>query len=142
MFALVGAAITFTVGPLIVRFLYGGEYTLAGDVIRYYSLVIPVVFWGVLSSRWLIEQELQKLLLMRNLIGFTTNISLNLLLIPKFGLYGATIATICAQVASVCIATGLSRGGRLAMLQQLNALGICFRPFRMYREVIKLVKNV
>ena len=44
-------------------------------------------------------ENLQKLMLIRNLIGLVVNLILNIILIPNFGIIGAAISTVFSQLA-------------------------------------------
>lgn len=94
---LVALPMTFLAGPLVVL-LYGAEYADSGPVLTIHVWGAVFVFLGVASNKWFIAENKQFLSLQRTILGATTNIFLNFLLIPKYGAKGAAIATIFSQL--------------------------------------------
>jgi len=58
---------------------------------------------GVASSRWFITENLQSLSFWRTFYGMVINLILNFILIPKFGVQGAAVATLISQVIAAYI---------------------------------------
>lgn len=85
----------------IINILYGEAYQEAGNVLMIHIWAAVFVFLGEASSRWFINENLQKLLFYRTIFGAILNIILNYYLIQMYGIYGAAIATIISQVFSV-----------------------------------------
>ncbi len=81
----------------LVKFLYGNNFHEAGNVLMIQIWAGVFVFAGVASSRWFICEGLQKYYAFNTLVGAVMNIILNILLIPKFGINGAAIATVISQ---------------------------------------------
>jgi polysaccharide transporter, PST family len=52
------------------------------------------VFFGYVANKVLLIENLSKLILFKEVLGAIINISLNILLIPTYGLMGAAIATL------------------------------------------------
>jgi O-antigen/teichoic acid export membrane protein len=77
----------------IVELLYGEKYYQAGSVLMIHIWAGVFVFLGVASGKWLLNENLQKIAFYRTFYGMLINISLNYLLIPKFGIIGAAIST-------------------------------------------------
>jgi Na+-driven multidrug efflux pump len=61
------------------------------------------VFLGVASAKWFLVENLQMLSLQRAIYGMITNIILNFILIPKYGIQGAAFATLVSQAISTYI---------------------------------------
>jgi len=55
------------------------------------------VFLGVASGKWFVAENLQMLSFWRTFYGMIINVMLNIILIPKYGIQGAAIATIISQ---------------------------------------------
>jgi PST family polysaccharide transporter len=85
--------ITFC-SPLIIRFLYGSQYTGAAPVLTIYIWSGIATFLGVASSQFLLAENLTRISLYRTLLGMVTNVGLNLLLIPTYGMIGSAVATL------------------------------------------------
>jgi O-antigen/teichoic acid export membrane protein len=78
----------------LVKLLFGSAYLDAGQVLRVHAWASIFVFLGVAGSKWLIANDLQIINLYNTVLGAILNITLNLILIPKFGLVGAAYATL------------------------------------------------
>jgi O-antigen/teichoic acid export membrane protein len=85
---------------LLVTLLYGEAYSEAGKVLMINIWSGVFVFLGVASSKWFISEGLQKYLTINTIVGAIVNILLNLLLIPRYGIYGAAIATVISQAVA------------------------------------------
>jgi PST family polysaccharide transporter len=84
----------------IILFLYGQEYAEAVEPFRVIVLASPFIALGVLSSAWLVISRNTGHALRRTMMGLIVNVLLNLALIPRFGLIGASIATVAAQIVA------------------------------------------
>ena len=73
----------------IVRLLFGPQYIEAAPILSIHIWAIIAVSYLLSSGKYMIAENLTKLILQRNLIGAILNILLNFILIPKFGLKGA-----------------------------------------------------
>ena len=82
--------------PLVVL-LYGDAYRPAAGAFQLQVLAAPFVSMGILSSAWLVLEKKTSHALRRTVIGAATNVLLNVLLIPAFGIQGAAAATLLAQ---------------------------------------------
>ena len=60
---------------------------------------IPVAL-GVMQSIWILNERKNTLSLTKTVIGAVTNIGMNLVLIPKYGAFGAALATVVSQSVS------------------------------------------
>lgn len=78
----------------LVIILFGEAYKDAGQVLMIHIWAGVFVFLGVASGKWLVNEDLQKYSAINTSIGAVVNILLNLLLIPKYGICGAAIATV------------------------------------------------
>jgi len=81
----------------IIDFLYGAEYAGAASILAVHTWTSVFVFLGFASGNWFIVENLQKYVFYRTLAGACINISLNLVLIPRYGGFGAAIATLLSQ---------------------------------------------
>ncbi len=81
----------------LVILLYGEDYRGAGQVLTIHIWAGVFVFIGVASSKWFISEGLQRHLTINTVVGAIINVILNLFLIPKYGIYGAAIATVISQ---------------------------------------------
>ena len=98
----IGVAIPVTLlSGWIIPVLYGDAYSGASSVLTIHIWAGVFVFLGVASSRWHINENLQKLYFVRTLTGVLINVLLNVILIPEYGINGAAVATIISQATAV-----------------------------------------
>jgi len=101
--AFMGIAIAVTMTFLstwITELLYGAQYNQAGSVLMIHIWAGVFVFLGVASAKWFLIENLKMLLLRRTFYGMITNIILNFILIPKYGIQGAAFATLASQATA------------------------------------------
>ena len=92
-------ALPLTVGivilaPRIIFLLYGQEYTPSVAVLRLLVFCLPFMFLNNLTGRTLGAIGQQKKMVVVSLVNVSTNVCLNGLLIPYFGIFGAVAATL------------------------------------------------
>lgn len=87
----------------IIDVLYGEAYQKSANVLMIHIWAGIFVFLGEATSRWFINENLQKLLFYRTALGAVLNIILNYYFIQSYGIYGAALATIISQIFSVYI---------------------------------------
>ena len=101
--ALIALGLSLFSEPIIV-FLYGEPFRAAAAAFSLQVLAAPFVALGVLSAAWLVLERCTGHALRRTLIGAVSNVLLNLLLIPRFGIAGAAAATLFAQLLATYVA--------------------------------------
>lgn len=82
----------------IVHVLYGEDYLPAVGVL--YVVIWSTLFsyMGTVRSIWMLVESQQKKLLTINLSGIAANVALNVLLIPRWGMIGAAVASLITQI--------------------------------------------
>ena len=118
--------ITF-LSDFIVDFLYGNKYNEAGSILMIHIWAGVFVFLGVVSSKWFIAENLQKYSFYRTLSGAVINILLNFILIPKFGVKGAAVATLISQVVASYVFNIFNQKLFITFQLQTNAILWLFR---------------
>lgn len=91
--------ITFA-SPLIYKIFYAPEFWSGAHILSIHIWAGIFVFLGSASGQFLIAEGYTKLALIRTAVGAVTNIILNILWIPEFGIAGAAYATLIAYFAS------------------------------------------
>jgi O-antigen/teichoic acid export membrane protein len=99
------AAIGWAVGRHAVTLLYGTEFCVAGVYLEWLSLNVALIYFDAGTVHPLMAWGAQKRLFYCTLAGAITNVSLNLLLIPRFGPPAAILTTFIAEV--VVISSGI-----------------------------------
>ena len=118
--------------PYIIQILYGDAYSAASGVLAIYAWASIFVFLGVASSSYLLAENLTIVSLYRTTLGAVTNVGLNLLLIPRFGVTGAAYATLISYGVAA-YGVFLDRRARVAGVMMLRAL----LPLRVFRPGAK-----
>lgn len=78
----------------LVVLLFGQEYAQSGTVLAIHIWAALFVFLGVAGSRWYLTENRQILNLQRVSLGALSNVLLNYLMIPKYGVIGSAYATV------------------------------------------------
>lgn len=81
----------------IIMLTYGEKYAGTIGVLRIVVWYTTFSYLGSVRNIWILANEKQKYLWLINLLGALANIVLNVLLIPKFGSYGAAVASLVSQ---------------------------------------------
>lgn len=104
----------FLAFPLIFGFLSISDKMIPwylGDeflpVILGINIMLPIVllntFSSILGTQYLVATNQPNILIKSQTLASVLNIITNIILIPKFGFYGATIATVVSSFTCVCI---------------------------------------
>ena len=83
----------------ITVLLFGDKYAEAGAVLSVHIWASVFFFLMVASEKWFLAEDLTTLLFYRALMGAILNIVLNLILIPKYKIFGAAISSVITQFA-------------------------------------------
>lgn len=89
----IGGAI---LGENIISFLFGSAYSGATLTFRILILTLMINFPAVILSSAIFSYNHQKSLIVNSVIGGFSNVLLDLILIPRFGITGSAVATLIA----------------------------------------------
>jgi len=124
----------------IIGLLYGSAYLPSASVLAVYTWVLVPQCVDSVVYKWLFTENLQKYLVYRTILAAATSITLDLVLIPKYGIWGATIAA----VASILVATFLSNlvfsEIRIVSIMQIKAIFAPFQFYKIYKNLRKTEK--
>ncbi len=84
---------TTFLAPWVIRVLYGDAFLPTAGVLSIHIWAGVFVFLGFVNGRWIIAENLQYIATIRSTAGAMVNVALNIVLIPKYGINGAAIAT-------------------------------------------------
>lgn len=88
-------ATVFTfLAPLVIKILYGNAYIQSIDVLHIYLWSSIGVSAGIVMMHFLIAENMRRVIAFSAIIPALINIILNLILIPRFGIEGAALATL------------------------------------------------
>lgn len=96
--SLVGGAAIALAGPFVLSLLYGAEYRAAGGVLD--LLILEAIATGctlVLTQAYMAMGRPGTVTVLQS-SGIVLSIPLLLLLIPRFGIFGASLALLCASL--------------------------------------------
>ena len=82
----------------LINLLYGEQYSEAGSVLMIHIWAGVFVFLGVSFGKFLTTENLTRKAFYRTLLGAILNVIFNFILIPKYGINGAAIATLLGQL--------------------------------------------
>ncbi|MDU1568865.1 MAG: flippase [Clostridium sp.] len=86
------------ISNIFAPIFFGDEFIKSGNLIALLSITILFASWAsVIRTQYLIPNKLDKIYVLSMSIGAISNILINLVLIPKFKSYGASIGTISAE---------------------------------------------
>lgn len=91
----IALAMTFLSNWIILT-LYGVAYIDAGNVLMINIWTGVFVFFGSAWSKWMLVENRLKMTTFFQINAMLFNVILNLILIPRFGIYGAAISTLIA----------------------------------------------
>jgi O-antigen/teichoic acid export membrane protein len=74
--------------------IYGQEFASAAGVLAIYSIATIATYFGIVTSQFLLAENLTKISFYRTFIGLVSNLLLNYLLIPPYGIMGSAVATL------------------------------------------------
>lgn len=84
--------------PIIIRILYGSDYFSAIPALQIVVWYTTFSYLGSIRNIWILANNKQRYLWIINLFGAIGNIVLNCILIPFFGIEGASLASLASQI--------------------------------------------
>ena len=84
-------------GDKLILFMYGEEYRASINVLKIATWYTTFSYLGVARSAWIVCENQQKYLKYTSMGAAITNVLLNALLIPIWGIEGAAIASLVSQ---------------------------------------------
>jgi O-antigen/teichoic acid export membrane protein len=95
--------------PAAILFLFGGAYAPAGPVLQLLIWAIPLAQLREPAVAALVAARREDRLLHQNAVGTAVNLALNVLLIPRYGMMGAAIATVATEAVRFALAVWFAR---------------------------------
>ena len=113
-------------GEWLIRLLYGAAFNESSSVLIIHIWTGVFVFLGSPTSKWYVSEGLQSYALYRSLFAVISNVILNLMLIPEFGIDGAATATLISAVFTSYFFNVINKKTRINFVLQSRAI---FYPF-------------
>lgn len=112
--AVLAVALPITIGGIIVarpliNLVFGAEYGGATLTFQLLLTTVLLVFPGTIIGNVIFAYDKQKIFILSTGIGAATNVVLDLLLIPAYGIAGSAVATIISQILVNAINWGYLR---------------------------------
>jgi O-antigen/teichoic acid export membrane protein len=102
--SLVISGLIFVFCEVLISVLLGPEFKETENLVRILLLASVVSMISLTRSQIIVKQKLEKFYLVFTFLGALVNLLLCVILIPKIGALGASIAHVSAQIASVLLA--------------------------------------
>ena len=123
---------TTFLAPWVIRVLYGEAFSPAAGVLSIHIWAGVFVFLGIASGKWFLCENYIKKNFYRTSIGMISNVVLNLILIPLYGIYGAAIATLLGQMTANLLYDIFDKQTYPSLKLKTNALN----PFYFIKETL------
>jgi len=91
---IVVAVITTLGGEWVIRFTFGEAFAGAASVLAIVMWTAAFTSLGSVTARYLTVEGMEKKIAFRTIVALVTNIIMNLILIPIYGIEGAAVATL------------------------------------------------
>jgi polysaccharide transporter, PST family len=118
---LASATITALAAPWLVQWLFGEQYLDAVSVVQLAACSMPWMFLGVALGPWIVNEGLMRFSMVRAAVGAIVSLGLNFLLLPIWGIQGAAVSLVVAQLVSNVLVLALIPATRRALRLQLQA---------------------
>lgn len=122
-FSLIQCVVITLFADIIIKITYGLEYAPAIMALQIAVWYTTFSYLGVVRNIWILAEGKEKYLWIINLFGAVTNIVLNFILIPIWGINGAAFASLVTQMTTNVVIGFILRPIRYnnkLMLQSLN----------------------
>jgi O-antigen/teichoic acid export membrane protein len=122
------AVCTTLFAKITIALLYGDKYIESASLLIIQTWSGIFVFLGVAGGRWFLAENLQGLLIYRTILGAITNIGLNIVLIPKYGIHGAAFATLISQAVANLFSNFFGKKSRQLFRMQIESIFWFLKP--------------
>ena len=117
---------TSILSSVLIDILYGAEYKFSSQVLSIYAWSGIFVYLGIGTSQFLLAENLTKISLLRTIVGLIVNVALNFYLIPKYGVIGASVASLFSYASTIATLffTGSTKSQGKLLISSLNPVSI------------------
>lgn len=130
--------VTFT-SDYLMAFIYGDAYGQSALVLSIHIWSSIFVFWGLASNKYLIIENLNYIIFYTTLIGASSNVILNLLFIPSYGVQAAAFSTLFSYGLSAYISYIFFPKSRIVFYMLSRSFNV-FRIILNFGDFIKVLK--
>jgi O-antigen/teichoic acid export membrane protein len=136
-FSLIQCIFMTALAPIIIRILYGTQYVPSVDALRIVVWFTTFSYIGTVRDIWILAENKQSYLWKINAIGAITNIILNSILIPTWGINGAAVASLITQIF-----TNVIVGFIIKPIKDNNKLLISAIHPKYFIGILRYMKNI
>jgi polysaccharide transporter, PST family len=138
----VSAVITLFANP-IIHLLYGDSFAGAGQILAIYFWAGLPLSLTMVSTQYVVSENYTTISIYRAVMGALSNILLNILLIPRYGIVGAAWATIMSYslVTVSVVFFGKTRRQGYLILQSFNVFRILITWTAFFKELAAHRRN-
>lgn len=97
------------VAPLIVSFVYGDQFTASGPILAILLWTLPFTVSKEVDLIALVVGGRERTVMRMTALAVAVNLALNLILIPRYGMYGAAWSTLLTEAARALFAAVCAR---------------------------------
>lgn len=115
------AATTSLFAPFLVDLLYGEKYSGAVSVLQIHAWTIVFVFMGVGVTPWIVNEKYLSLAMWRSVVAIIVDVTLNFVLIPRWGPAGAAISAVAGWFTGFFLMNIFRRKTRTIFWLQIQA---------------------
>jgi O-antigen/teichoic acid export membrane protein len=101
LIALICSCFVYIFSDGIISIIYGSEYQYSASILRIHIFSSIFVFMAIFNSTILIIENLTKWTIITSLANAASNIALNIILIPKFGVIGSAYSVLFSYIISI-----------------------------------------
>lgn len=116
----------FIFGKYLVLLLYGNDFLDGVSSLKIAIFGVTFSYIGCVREMWLVCEGKQKYAKWFSFIGAILNVILNFILIPKYGIVGAAIATMLTQIVTAVIVPILFKDTKECVVHILDGLFLNF----------------
>lgn len=124
-------------GEWFINFTFGTNYLQAASVLQIHMLAMPFIFMRYAFSRWILIEKFPVFSLITQSAGALSNVALNVLLIPKYGMMGAAIATLISYALASYFTLLLSPKTRPVFILMSKSLLFPWRAISVLKKFRK-----
>ena len=122
--------------PIVIRIIYGVDYGNAINPLRIVVWYTTFSYIGSIRNIWILAENQQKYLSVINFSGAISNIILNAIFIPVWGVMGAAFASLLTQFFSNVIISYMIKATRPNTALMLKGLDV-----RLIKNILNRDKN-
>lgn len=131
------AVIVCLIAGYMIKWTFGAQYLLAIPVLQIMSFKVIFDALSQTSGQMIIIEGIHKLMVVREIAGFICCVVLNFLLIPRFGIIGSAIASVCTIAVSGLLSQALIPGYWHVFKYEIRAVLLGWRSILKIKSLIR-----